>query len=249
VDNDSTAREDGPGRGYQSLLAVLATAASAEGPLSLERICEACTDVFSLDGSSVLLHDDAGSLAGLSTWGEVAARAEAAQFVLGDGPGVTAAARRRPEMVADLATGNEFQAFSAMATALGLGAVFAFPLGIGAIQVGVLSMYRCRPGSLAGGELTDALLAADIVTMLILADQAEAGPSRLSWAMDDLVQHRAVVHQATGMISVQINGSPGEALARLRAFAFVVDRPVDDVAEDVVGRRLRFTAEGTETQP
>jgi hypothetical protein len=49
-----------------------------------------------------------------------------------------------------------------------------------------------------------------------------------------------VVHQATGMVSVQLEAGLEEAFARLRAYAFAVDRTVEAVADDVVARRLRF---------
>jgi hypothetical protein len=49
-----------------------------------------------------------------------------------------------------------------------------------------------------------------------------------------------VVHQATGMVKVQLNVGIAEALVRLRAYAYAEERPIEDVARDVVGRRLRF---------
>ena len=42
------------------------------------------------------------------------------------------------------------------------------------------------------------------------------------------------------MISVQLDSSLKEALARLRAHAFAEDRAIGDVADDVVARRFRF---------
>jgi hypothetical protein len=42
------------------------------------------------------------------------------------------------------------------------------------------------------------------------------------------------------MISVQLGLSIAEALVRLRGYAFRHDLPVEDVARDVVSRRLRF---------
>ncbi|KHD73897.1 ANTAR domain-containing protein, partial [Actinoplanes utahensis] len=51
---------------------------------------------------------------------------------------------------------------------------------------------------------------------------------------------RAVVHQATGMVSVQLEAGPEEAFARLRAHAFAAERELEAVAADVVARRLRF---------
>ena len=43
------------------------------------------------------------------------------------------------------------------------------------------------------------------------------------------------------MVSVQLDISAPEALARMRAHAFVHDRLLIDVARDVVARRLAFT--------
>ena len=57
----------------------------------------------------------------------------------------------------------------------------------------------------------------------------------------DLYQsYHAVVHQATGMVKAQLNVGIAEALVRLRAYAYAAERPIEDVARDVVGRRLRF---------
>ena len=51
---------------------------------------------------------------------------------------------------------------------------------------------------------------------------------------------RSVVHQASGMIMIQLGVEIYEALSRLRAFAFAEGRSVTDVARDVVARALRF---------
>jgi AmiR/NasT family two-component response regulator len=48
------------------------------------------------------------------------------------------------------------------------------------------------------------------------------------------------VHQATGMIAAQLNVGVAEALVRLRANAFATDRPIDQVATEVVTGRRRF---------
>jgi hypothetical protein len=52
---------------------------------------------------------------------------------------------------------------------------------------------------------------------------------------------RREVHQATGMVQAQLDVSATEAFARLRAHAYRTDRPIEDVARDVVSRRLDFS--------
>jgi AmiR/NasT family two-component response regulator len=51
---------------------------------------------------------------------------------------------------------------------------------------------------------------------------------------------RAQIHQATGMISVQLAIGLAEALVRLRAYAYGNDQPIETVAAEVVAHRLRF---------
>ncbi|GAA3469727.1 hypothetical protein [Nonomuraea roseola] len=58
--------------------------------------------------------------------------------------------------------------FAAQADALGVRAVFVFPLAIGAISVGVLEVSRDTPGWPAPENTTDALLFADAALMVIL---------------------------------------------------------------------------------
>jgi hypothetical protein len=58
-----------------------------------------------------------------------------------------------------------------------------------------------------------------------------------------------VVHQASGMVAVQLDVSVGQALIRLKAYAFGNGRPLAEVAEDVVARKLRFEARGRDSGP
>jgi hypothetical protein len=55
---------------------------------------------------------------------------------------------------------------------------------------------------------------------------------------DELLSGNAELYQAQGMVHVQLGVSLEEAMARLRAYAYVHDRAVKDVARDVVKRRL-----------
>jgi hypothetical protein len=103
----------------------------------------------------------------------------------------------------------------------------------------VLVLYRDQPGVLGGDELSAASLVADVVTDQLLDLQAGAASESLAWGLE-VDDYRAVVHQATGMISAQLNCAIGEALVRLRGHAFASDRPIDQVATDVVTRALRF---------
>jgi len=106
----------------------------------------------------------------------------------------------------------------------------------------VLDLYRIRAGGLSPHELADALAFADTAGVLLLDAAAGTEPhtAELAWQRDDPTAHQAHVHQATGMILVQLGISAEAAFTRLRAYTYAHDRRLSEVARDVVERRLRF---------
>jgi hypothetical protein len=174
------------------------------------------------------------------------------QLTLGEGPCHDVLASTAPVLAADLGdaeSNRRWPAFTPEAREGGAGAVFAFPLIVGAIRAGVLGLYRRSPGSLRDGQLGDLLVLADMATMLLLdslSGGAAAAADRhidgawLDGQSPDLAMHRAEIDQATGMLTVQLGVTAAEALIRLRAYAYSEDRRLADVASDIVARRLRL---------
>jgi len=148
-----------------------------------------------------------------------------------------------PDLVAAAA---RWPGFVPAAASLGVRAVFAVPLRIGAISVGALQAHRSTPGPLRDGALADAFALADALTLLLLHRQspgAGRNPPAVNGSRPGLelpATYRAEVHQATGMISVQLQVTLAEALVRLRAYSYAEDRPIAEVAAEVVARRLRL---------
>ena len=70
---------------------------------------------------------------------------------------------------------------------------------------------------------------------------ATIGRPREGPALAGLSDSRAEVYQAVGMISVQLGVGLEVAFVRLRAHAFADGRALEDVADDVVTRVLRFS--------
>ena len=121
-------------------------------------------------------------------------------------------------------------------------AVFGFPLQVGAVRLGALNLYRDWSGRLSDDQHADALVMADVAAQAILVLQANAPPGQLAAELEAGADFHYVVHQASGMVAAQLDVSVGQALIRLRAYAFGNDRPLAEVAEDVVARKLRFDA-------
>lgn len=121
--------------------------------------------------------------------------------------------------------------------------MFGFPLRVGEVRLGTLDLHSTRPGPLKVEQHLDALILANVVADAILLVQAEATSSQLTAELRAGTDFHTVVNQASGMIAVQLNVSVGQALIWMRMHAFVGDRPLVDVAQEVAARGLRFDTE------
>ncbi len=207
-------------------------------------LCTACVAALPVDGAGISLIDE-GRVQLMVTATDPGARAlEELQFTLGEGPCLDAFSTGRPVSDPDLAATDgavaRWPGFGPAAIDAGIAAVFAFPLQIGGVRLGVLDLYRATPGSLDGAAAVEALAFTDAATLLILHLQDRAPPGQLPHQLDAAWTGRQEVHQATGMISVQAAVRLADALALLRAHAFAEGRDLAEVAADVVARRLTF---------
>jgi hypothetical protein len=215
------------------------TAVLTESPSGLalpDALVQMCARVLRVGGVGLALMTDDGPAGTVAATDRTALQLEELQFSLGEGPCVDASRTGRPVLQPDLArTGQtRWPAFSAGAEAAGLVAVFAFPLRVGAIRLGVLDLYRTTVGVLTERELADSLTFADAATTLMLHLQARAAgwdpPEDSLVVLDD----RAEVHQATGVVSVQSAVTLHEALLLLRARAYAEQRPIGELAVEVL---------------
>jgi len=220
----------------------LASLSGGAGARSSARLCEVTRDVVGVSGAGIMLMSGDVPRGSLCTTDEVSGLIEDLQHTFGEGPCVDAYRQDRVVIEPDLADPRtpRWFAFTPPAVEAGVGAVFAFPVRQGAVRLGAVNLYRDRRGPLSDDQYADALVTADVVARWVLDMQADAPPGALAAELEVGADFHFVVHNAAGMVSVQAGVSITEALVRLRAFAFSNDRPLRDVAADVVAGTLRF---------
>jgi hypothetical protein len=224
------------------ILSAIAQAPGEDATLPI-RLCEACLSALPVTGVGVaLMTADGPSGVVLAATDERARQLEELQFSLGEGPCVEASGSGRPVLEPDLVAAGSprWPRFDTAAHDAGVRAVFALPLRVGAIRVGVLDLYRDTAGPLTSADLAEALAFADAATVMVLHLQDHDGHDGADSALAGPIDNRAVVHQATGMITIQLDISLAEALLRLRAHAYAAGRTVSAIATDVVSRRMEF---------
>jgi hypothetical protein len=239
---------------------VAGNAAAAGRRVSVADVCAVAVRSAEMSGAWVAAAGGRGPDFVICVTDPVAEQLAELQLTLGEGPCHDVLASAAPVLAADLGSeqsGRRWPGFAAQARLLGAGAVFAFPLTIGAIRAGVMGLYRSAPGPLQAERFGDSLVLADLATALLLdgaarggdGDAAAAAGPVLDGQSPDLVLHRAEIDQATGMLTVQLGVPMAEAFARLRAYAYAHDRRLADVASDIVARRLRLHADSGRDGP
>ena len=222
------------------IIARLATTSPTDGQRS--SLCRVCVDITATTGAGIMLMASDIPAGWVCATDEVSVLIEELQFALGEGPCVDAFQLNRPVVEPNLSNPAELRwpAFRGPVLAAGVRAIFGFPMRVGAVRIGALNMYCDRPGALSNEQHGDALAMAEIAASVIVMSQAEGPGDGLVAELEGGSDSRLVVHQATGMVAVQLKMSVASALIRLRAFAFADGHAIVDVAEAVVARRLRF---------
>lgn len=226
------------------LLAVILRDDSAE--VAFERACQACVEALGVSGAAISVMTGTTAWQTLSASDATAARTEDLQFALGAGPCREAYVVGGPVLAADLTDPDSSAAwpmFAAEAVESGVRAAFAFPLQLGAIRPGVLSLYRDRPGALPQIAVSEALLAADMLCLALLSrlhakhtGADDPAPADV-WA-DHTMLGRAEVHQAVGMVMSQLGVPAHEAMIRLRGLAFAHGLLLAETAAEVLAGRI-----------
>ncbi len=217
------------------MLRILTELNSAGDESSRSRsLCLVCSKIVVVTGAGIMIMTDDKQRGSICSSNSVSALIEDLQYTLGEGPCIDAYRDDQPVTEADL-QGNGFARWPGFAPAVlsaGVRAVFGFPMRVGGIRLGAMNLYRDRIGPLSDDQHADALVMAGVAARVFLGMSAKE--------LEDNSDLRLNVHQAAGMVSVQLAISVGDALIRLRAYAFANSRPLDNLANDVVSGAIRF---------
>ena len=224
------------------LLRILIRLAAPKPSGDARHLCVVCAEVTRMSGAGIMLLWDDQPQGSVCTTNDVSSLIEDLQYTLGEGPCIDAHRQHTPIDEPDLAQPStvRWPEFTGPAVDAGARAVFGFPMSVEDVHVGALNLYRDAPGPLTVDQHADALVVAQVAARAVLAMQADALPGVLGDALE-AGNFRFVVHQAAGMVAIQLGVPVGEALLRLRAHAFSSGRPLTDIADDVVARNLRLT--------
>lgn len=170
----------------------------------------------------------------------VAAELERIQLDGGAGPCWHAKATGTPALLPDLRHGEDFSwpAFVDAAESFAVRSAYAFPMSVGAVDVGVVDLYATRAHALDSREVEAAWAMADIAAVRVVDHLL----SNLGASSPPAGSPKRSIHQATGMVMAQLGIPSDDAFVVIRAHAFATGRTVSDIAEAIIRREIDFSA-------
>lgn len=207
-------------------------------------LCRPFVHVLPVEGASI---STLGSLFGTETVcasDPRAARIDEIQFDLGEGPCWQALSTRRPVLAPDVRhpSNTDWPMFLRAIEETEIGGLFAFPLVLGALEIGAVDLYCIGRGTLTSAQISDAVALAGLAARQVLRRALLSHPLPAG-VEEDPGYSRRVVHQATGMVLAQLDLPASDAVLILHGYAFSHGRSVADVAADVVARKINFKSE------
>lgn len=205
-------------------------------------LCSVATEITELNGAGIALASKDPMMTSYCASGELGPALMDLEMTLSEGPCFEAYHNEAAieEGSLQTSTNPHWQSYAPMAVALGARAVFGFPLRMGTVRLGTLSLYRVQSGPLSDEQLTDAFLMASVIGRAVLTLQAGAAPGSLSSELLDEAMFDFSVHQAAGMVASQGEMSVSDAIVALRMHAFAESQSLSKVAKSVIARRLRY---------
>jgi len=201
---------------------------------TLQRVIDTTRVVFQVDGASLALEHEDGSLRWVVVTDGAAGLLEDAQRELGEGPGLAAYGDAAAVAVVDLATDRRFARLAAVVTPLGLRGVLAVPVVVAGRPVGALSVSATAPCPWSGIDVAAVGAYAGVVAELVRASMALGARDAEAAELAQAVTARVWVEQAKGALVATEGLDPAAASERLRARAGASQRTVADVAREVV---------------
>lgn len=203
------------------------------------RLCAVGVALLGSPGVGIAIVTDDGHLQTVAAVG-LGLAGEDLQLTSGEGPTYEAYRHRQPVAVDDMAGTTIWPVLARDVGQAGICAIFSFPMQSGAADFGALTLYHDRPGPLDNEQYADALVLARVALDLLTAQQDLTG----SVVSEVFTTHGSSdswqVHQATGIVSVQLGISLRDATAMLRGAAFTSGRSLSQTAGEVVAGRLQF---------
>lgn len=194
--------------------------------------------VLEVAGAGVMLEDKSGKLRLKGSSSGILRQLENLQIELDEGPCLLAFRTGETVIAADLHTDQRFPRFGPRATAVGMGAVYSFPLRWGDSVLGALNLYRSEPGGFDDKQIEAGQTFAQVATVFLVHAEDVQESKLLNDQLQRALESRVLIEQAKGFVAGTRQIDPDNAFTVLRHYARNRGLKLQEVAKAVIDRRL-----------
>lgn len=223
-----------------AFVALADTLAPGRGILdTLQLLVENSTSLTAVVEAGIVLADADGTLHMAATTGKRVSDIELMQLATNSGPCFVAFTTGTNVEVDDIAASRDrWPEFADLAVAKGFRSMHAIPLRLRDQTLGSLNLFSESLGPLSDQDAVLAQAMADVATIGIVQDRMLTSHATINDQLLTALDSRVRIEQAKGLLAHRHDISVEEAFTLLRAHARRHRLKLNDVALDVVERRL-----------
>jgi GAF domain-containing protein len=197
----------------------------------LQRIVDMGADYLDgCDGVSMMLVGRGGRMYSPAYSSTVARDSDLVQYEVGEGPCLSAMQEHATVIIDDLGADDRWPAYRAGAVQLGVASVICFRLFVSGDTLGALDFYSSTPHAFDEHSRLLGQVFASHACVALKAAITESG-------LEQALASRDVIGQAKGILMTTEGLTADAAFARLVELSQGLNRPLRDVAKDLVRRR------------
>lgn len=206
---------------------------------TLQLLVESSTSLTAVVEAGIVLADSSGKLHMAATTGKRVSDIEIMQLATSSGPCFVAFTTGVNVEVDDiLASRDRWPEFADLALAKGFRSMHAIPLRLRDVTLGSLNLFSEQLGPLSDQDAVLAQAMADVATIGIVQDRMLTSHATINDQLLTALDSRVRIEQAKGVLAHRHDISVEDAFTLLRAHARRNGLKLNDVAVEVVERRL-----------
>jgi len=203
----------------------------------LHMLTERCVELLEVDAAGLLLADAGGTLQLVAASTERARVVELFQIQNDEGPCLDSYRSGQPVIVPDITVADaalRWPRFAAAAAEMGFAAVHAIPMRLRDQVIGTLNLFGSAPDGLDPAVARAARALVDIATIGILQERASREQGIVAGQLQVALNSRVIIEQAKGILAERLRVTPDHAFLILRDYARSNNRPLTQLAGDVI---------------
>lgn len=203
-----------------------------------DRLVGACVEVLGLTAAGIMLADQQSSLRVFASTNEETRMLELLELQNNDGPCLEAFRTGRAIDGVDLSLFVlRWPSFAPAAMSAGINTAYAVPMRLRDQTIGALNLFHTGIQPLSPHQRDVARVMADMAAIGIINNWSIRQQEVLAQQLQGALTSRVIVEQAKGVLAERDGLSMGQAFEFLRRTARSSQRPIADIASDLVNRR------------